>query len=116
MSWEKSLEVFKELAQDDFTLEFARALDIYHGKVKGLRNVLEDRILREETMKSSLKLYIRTLITDQLDNWNHVSRNSVRSFNTSLMEASTNMDDTNIELLEILDKQIEKQNSKESVQ
>ena len=32
------------------------------------------------------------------------------------MEASTNMDDTNIELLEILDKQIEKQNSKESVQ
>lgn len=44
--------------------EFARAIDIYTGKIKGFKDVPEEQFMRQETMKADLKLYIRTIISE----------------------------------------------------
>ena len=50
-------------------LLFARAIDIYVGKVKGFRDVPEDQYTRREMMKGELKQLITGIIKEQLQKW-----------------------------------------------
>jgi hypothetical protein len=47
-------------------LVFARAIDIYVGKVKGYRGVPEQVGKRQEAMKGKLKEMVTGIIKDQL--------------------------------------------------
>ena len=62
--WDESLEIFKKMTDGNWIWEFARAIDIYTGKVKGFKDVPEEQFMRQETMKADLKLYIRTIISE----------------------------------------------------
>lgn len=70
LSWDESLEAFRINSKGNWVQDFSRAIDIYTGKVKGFKDVPEEVELRQEQMKGQLKLFVRTIITDQLDIWN----------------------------------------------
>ena len=55
------------MTDGNWIYEFARAIDIYTGKIKGFKDVPEEQLMRQELMKADLKLYIRTIISEQLD-------------------------------------------------
>jgi hypothetical protein len=62
--------MFKELTKGNWVQEFARAIDIYTGTIKGFRDVPEEQLMRQETMKAELKLFIRMVLIEQLEKWN----------------------------------------------
>jgi hypothetical protein len=64
MRWDESLFAFKELTKGNWIQEFARAIDIYTGKIKGFKDVPEEPYVRQESMKAELKLFIRNVITE----------------------------------------------------
>jgi hypothetical protein len=41
---------------------FAKALGIYLGKIKGLRNVADDDLLRRDLMKGQIKIKISEIV------------------------------------------------------
>jgi hypothetical protein len=55
LRWDESLQIFKSLVNGDWTQEFVRAIDIYTGKIKGFREVPEDKNMRELTLRAELK-------------------------------------------------------------
>lgn len=70
LSWDESLEAFKQISRGNWIQDFSRAVEIYTGQIKGFKDVPEEQELRQEQMKGQLKLFIRTVITDQLEKWN----------------------------------------------
>ena len=44
--WDESLQSFKKIANGNWILEIARAIDIYTGKVKGFKDVPEEQFMR----------------------------------------------------------------------
>ena len=69
LRWDESLQEYKKVVKGNWIQLFARAIDIYTGKVKGFRDVPEEQFMRQESMKAELKLLIRTIITQQMDTW-----------------------------------------------
>jgi hypothetical protein len=69
LRWDESLEHFREISRGNWIQEFARAIEIYTGKIKGFKDVPEDQYLRQETMKAELKLFISNVVTEQLEKW-----------------------------------------------
>lgn len=70
LGWDESLEAFKLISKGNWIQDFTRAIEIYTGQVKGFKDVPEDQEMRQQQMKGQLKLFIRTVITDQLERWN----------------------------------------------
>lgn len=69
LRWDEALEAYKQKlagGKDDWMLIFARAIDIYVGKVKGFRDVPEEQFMRREMMKGELKELINGIIKEQL--------------------------------------------------
>ena len=60
--WDESLHSYRSLVGDNWVQLFARAIDIYTGRVKGFRDVSEEEYLREQGMKDELKLLISSII------------------------------------------------------
>lgn len=48
---------------------FQKALDIFDGKIKGFKGVVDDRDLRQESMKAELKLLVTDLIDKLIAQW-----------------------------------------------
>ena len=44
--WDESLRLYKSMTRGNWIQEFARAVDIYTGKIKGFKDVSEDQTLR----------------------------------------------------------------------
>ena len=57
------------MVKGNWIQEFLRAIDIYTGKVKGFKDVPEEKYMREETLKADLKIRIRNIIMEQLEKW-----------------------------------------------
>lgn len=47
---------------DDLIQVFSRAISIYKGRVKGYRGLLDNAMLRENTIKGELKLLVKEII------------------------------------------------------
>lgn len=65
LGWYEGLENFKkelEDQKDSWLLLFARAIDIYIGKVKGFKGVPEDINIRQDYMRGELKIMIKNII------------------------------------------------------
>ena len=105
LRWDESLRHFKKLAKGNWMQELARAIDIHAGKVKGFRDVPEEQFMRQETMKAELKAHIRTIVTEQLDIRGHVSSQSEPNSDDADAEASAHLDESNVEILQMLDQQ-----------
>lgn len=71
--------MFKELTKGNWVQEFARAIDIYTGTIKGFKDVPEEQMMRQETMKAELKLFIRMVLIEQLDKWNQETEQQIES-------------------------------------
>lgn len=69
LRWDESLQMYKHLVKGNWIQEFARAIDIYTGKIKGFKDVPEEQFMRQESMKAELKLFIRMVVTEQLEKW-----------------------------------------------
>ena len=69
LRWDESLHEYRDIVHGNWIQLFARAIDIYTGRVKGFKDVPEEEYMRHEGMKSELKLLIRTIITQQMDMW-----------------------------------------------
>lgn len=48
---------------------FAKALGIYLGKIKGLRNVADDDLLRRDLMKGQIKIKISEIVEVVISFW-----------------------------------------------
>ena len=97
LRWDESLQLFKQYVKGNWIQEFVRAIDIYMGKVKGFKDVPEEQLLRQETMKAELKLLIRTIITDQLEKWAESDPAQENQYNAN------NGSDDDADILESLD-------------
>lgn len=65
LRWDEGLEEYKaKLESDDWMLVFARAIDIYVGKIKGYAGVPENMNMRQEIMKGELKVLITGIINE----------------------------------------------------
>ena len=65
--WDEGL--FREIDSDNWILKFQRTVDIFFGNIKGFKDVPEEQFMRQETLKADLKLLIRNIITDLLEQW-----------------------------------------------
>lgn len=83
------------MTKGNWVQDFTRAIEIYTGQVKGFKDVPEDTEIRQEQMKGQLKLFIRTIIFEQLDKWNMEQDNSASE--------KVNLDDTNLDLIQQLE-------------
>jgi hypothetical protein len=52
------------MVKGNWIQEFLRATDIYTGKIKGFKDVPEEKFMREETLKADLKIRIREIIIE----------------------------------------------------
>lgn len=68
---------------------FARALDIFQGKIKGFQGVSEDKELRENLLKADLKLLIKDIICEVIEKSNNASF-SVRGSSPDKTQADLN--------------------------
>lgn len=46
-----------------------KALDIFHGKIKGFKGIVDDLDLRKEFLKAEFKILITTLIDKLIYKW-----------------------------------------------
>lgn len=105
LRWDEGLGHFKKMAKGNWMQELARAIDIYAGKVKGFKDVPEEPFMRQETMKAELKAHIRMIVTEQLELWGHVSTQPEPASDDAYAAASTHLDESNVEILQMLDQQ-----------
>jgi len=69
MTWQEYVET-SELDMDNTWIDkFQKALDIFDGKIKGFKGVVDDRDLRQESMKAELKLLVTELIDKLISQW-----------------------------------------------
>jgi hypothetical protein len=52
---------------DDLIQVFSRAISIYKGRVKGYRGLLDNAMLRENTIKGELKLLVKEIIAQVIE-------------------------------------------------
>ena len=52
---------------------FQKTLDIFDGKIKGFKGVVDDRDLRQESMKAELKLLVTDLIDKLIVQWQNMA-------------------------------------------
>jgi len=69
INWVESLMVYRKHVKGDWMKVFARALDIYHGKVKGFKGMIDDNQYRQHLMKADLKLLIKDIINEVIGRW-----------------------------------------------
>jgi len=71
LTWEESLGGFDDERniKVSWIETFAKALEIYQGKVKGFRGVVDDINLRKDLMKGQLKVLIHTTIDRVISQW-----------------------------------------------
>lgn len=112
LSWDESLEAFKLISKGNWIEDFSRAIEIYTGQIKGFKEVPEDMEMRQQQMKGQLKLFVRTIITDQLDKWNQENSNSASLIDNPYAQPNSagdqevnTLDDSNAEILQQLDVQ-----------
>mmetsp|Transcript_7857 Transcript_7857/g.9042 ORF Transcript_7857/g.9042 Transcript_7857/m.9042 type:complete len:199 (+) Transcript_7857:85-681(+) len=63
MTWQEYVETSEQDMDSTWIDKFQKALDIFDGKIKGFKGVVDDRDLRQESMKAELKL----LVTEMID-------------------------------------------------
>ena len=59
--------------------KFQKALDIFDGKIKGFKGVVDETELRQETMKAELKLLVTGLIDKLISQWMAMSSRMERN-------------------------------------
>ena len=65
LTWDEGLEQYKtKLSIDNWQLVFARAIDIYLGKVQGYRGVSERIGKRRQEMQARLKVMVKHVVRD----------------------------------------------------
>ena len=69
MTWQEYVETSEQDMDSTWIDTYQKTMDIYDGKIKGLKGVLDDKDLRQEAMKADLKLTITGLIDRLLAQW-----------------------------------------------
>lgn len=62
MTWLEYVETSEHDMDNTWIDTFQKALDIFEGKIKGFKGVVDDKDLRQESMKAELKLLVTELI------------------------------------------------------
>ena len=62
ITWDQSLALFKDIVDGDWSKQFARAIDIYIGKIKGFKNVPEEEEIRLAMLKAELKIIVQNIV------------------------------------------------------
>ena len=57
------MDEFKKIVEDDLVQVFARALEIYQGKIKGYSGLPDTPSQRELKLKSEIKLLVKEIIS-----------------------------------------------------
>lgn len=69
MTWQEYVETSEQDMDSTWIDTFQKTLDIFDGKIKGFKGVVDDRDLRQETMKAELKLLVTDLIDKLILQW-----------------------------------------------
>jgi hypothetical protein len=89
LSWQESIHEFKRQVHDDLIQVFSRAINIYKGRVKGYKGLLDNGFLRENLLKGELKLLVKDIILQVIEKTN---AESARIIADTLNEAKPLMD------------------------
>jgi hypothetical protein len=55
----------------------AKALEFYRGKGKGYLGIHSNPVVRENSMKAELKLLMRDIVMEVVENWNIIKKFNV---------------------------------------
>lgn len=78
-SWEENLVKLQQVVQGNNWLDiFTQALEIYLGKVKGLRGVPDDDILRGHMLRGQLKIKIFEIMETVILHWRKQASNDLK--------------------------------------
>lgn len=69
MTWQEYVATSEQDMDNTWIDTFQKALDIFDGKIKGFKGVVDDRDLRQESMKAELKLLVTDLIDKLIAQW-----------------------------------------------
>ena len=70
---------------------FAKTLEIYLGKVKGLRGVPDDDYLRQFMMKGQMKVKIGEILEVVIGSWKKLAQTSIENGSKTRDQSQTEM-------------------------
>ena len=69
MTWRDYVEQGEKEMGNTWIQTLKKALDIFHGKIKGFKGIVDDLDLRKEFLKGELKILITSLIDRLITKW-----------------------------------------------
>ena len=79
MTWREYVEQGEKEMGNTWIETLKKALDIFHGKIKGFKGVVDDLDLRKEFLKAELKILITNLIDKLIEKWKNEAREEERA-------------------------------------